>query len=51
MSQFLKPGHDKKAGLPDSSGHNKPKRGKIYQIAPKLLNGHKIYQMALIYSK
>jgi hypothetical protein len=30
---------------------NIPKRGKIYQITPKLLNGHKIYQMTLIYSK
>jgi hypothetical protein len=28
-------------GLPDSSGHNKPKQGYIYQIATKLPDGHK----------
>jgi hypothetical protein len=39
------------AGLPDFSQHNIPKRGKIYQNAAKLPNGHKIYQMAFIYSK
>jgi hypothetical protein len=27
-----------------------PKRGKIYQIATTLLNGHKIHQMAIKYA-
>jgi hypothetical protein len=38
-------------GLPDFSSHNIPKGGKIYQIVTKLFNGHKMYQMAIIYSK
>jgi hypothetical protein len=37
--------------LPDFSLHNIPKWGKIYQIATTLPNGHKIYQMAVVYSK
>jgi hypothetical protein len=40
-----------RTGLPDFSWHNIPKWGKIYQIATKLPNGHKMYQMAVIYSK
>jgi hypothetical protein len=38
-------------GVPDFSFHNKPKQGEIYQIATKLPNGHKIYQMAVLNSK
>jgi hypothetical protein len=38
------------AGLPDFSIHNIPKRGKLYQIATKLPNGHKMFQIAVIYS-
>jgi hypothetical protein len=38
-------------GLPDFSWKKLPKWGKIYQIIIKLPNGHKIYQMAEIYSK
>jgi hypothetical protein len=37
-------GHWPQPGLPDFSWHNIPKRGKIYLIATKLPNGHKIYQ-------
>jgi hypothetical protein len=39
------------AGLPDFSSHRVPKRGEIYQIATNVPNGHKLYQMAVIYSK
>jgi hypothetical protein len=39
------------SGLPDSSWHNIPKRGKIYQISTKLLNDLKIYPTGIIYSK
>jgi hypothetical protein len=35
------------AGLPDYSWYYIPKRGKIYQIATKITNGHKMYQMAV----
>jgi hypothetical protein len=36
--------------LPDFSRHKKlPKRVKKYQITTTLPNGHKIYQMAVIY--
>jgi hypothetical protein len=38
-------------GLPDFSIFNIPKHWKIYQIATKLPNAHKIYQMALLHSK
>jgi hypothetical protein len=31
--------------LPDFSLSSIPKRGKVYQIATKLQNGHKIYQL------
>jgi hypothetical protein len=44
-------GLEEKAGLPDFSSYNIPKRGKIYQLATKLPNGPKIYQMVVIYSK
>jgi hypothetical protein len=37
-------------GLPDFSCFNIPKQGNIYQITNKLPSGHKIYQMAEIYS-
>jgi hypothetical protein len=37
--------------LPDFSSHNIPKRGKIYQITSKLANDHKIYKLAILYSK
>jgi hypothetical protein len=36
-----------RAGLPDFSRHNIPKQVKIYQIATKLPNGHKMYQMGI----
>jgi hypothetical protein len=36
-------------GLPDFLWHNLPKRTKIYQIATKLPNVHKIYHSAVIY--
>jgi hypothetical protein len=39
------------AGFPDCSLFNIPKREKIYQIVIQLPNAHKIFQMALIYSK
>jgi hypothetical protein len=39
------------AGLPDFSRRNIPKLGKMYQIATKSPNGHKMYLMALLYSK
>jgi hypothetical protein len=39
------------AGLPDFSWHNIPKLWKMYQIATKLPNYHKINEMAVIYSK
>jgi hypothetical protein len=39
------------SGLPDFYFSNVLKRGKTYQIATKFLTGHKIYQMAVIYSK
>jgi hypothetical protein len=35
--------------LPDFPRRKIPKLGKIYQIATKLPNGHKMYQMALFY--
>jgi hypothetical protein len=35
--------------LPDFSWQNIPKWGKIYLIAAKLPNGHKMYQMDVIY--
>jgi hypothetical protein len=38
-------------GLPDSSWHYLPKRGKIYQITTTLPNCHKIYQMTVAYFK
>jgi hypothetical protein len=38
-------------GLPDFSRRNIPKLEKIYHIATKLPNGHKMYQMAVLYSK
>jgi hypothetical protein len=37
--------------LPDFSCHNIPKRRKMHQIATELPNEHKIYQMAVMYSK
>jgi hypothetical protein len=39
------------AGVPDFSWHNIPKRGDIYQMTATLPNGHKIYQLAVKYSK
>jgi hypothetical protein len=39
------------AGLPGLPWHKIPKWGKLYQITTKLLNDHKIYQWAVIYSK
>jgi hypothetical protein len=36
--------------VPDFSWHDIPKRGEIYQIAMKLPNGHKIFQMAIKYT-
>jgi hypothetical protein len=39
------------AGLPDFSWHNIPKLGKIYQLTTTLPNDHKIYLMAVKYSK
>jgi hypothetical protein len=39
------------SGLPDFSWRNIPKRGKIYQIATILRNGHKLYQMTVKYSQ
>jgi hypothetical protein len=38
-------------GLPDFSLFDVPKWEKINQITTKLPNGHKIYHMAVIYSK
>jgi hypothetical protein len=41
-----------RAGLPDFSCHNIPKRGKIYHIATKLPKGHlNMHQKAIIHSK
>jgi hypothetical protein len=42
---------DRNAGVPDFSGRNIPKRGKIHQITTTLPNGHKIYHMTVKYSK
>jgi hypothetical protein len=43
-----------KPGLPDFSGHNKPKRGEKYQIAIQLPHGHtnilNIFQMVKKYT-
>jgi hypothetical protein len=38
-----------RAGLPDFSWHNIPKRLKIYQIATKIPNDHNIFPMAREY--
>jgi hypothetical protein len=38
-------------GLPDFSLFNIPKWGKIDQIVTKLPKGHKLYQIAVLYSK
>jgi hypothetical protein len=38
-----------RSGLPDLSWHNIPKWGKMYQIATKLPDFHKIFQMDVIY--
>jgi hypothetical protein len=38
-------------GLPDFSWHNIPNRGQAYQIATTLPNDHRIYKMAVKYSK
>jgi hypothetical protein len=40
-----------KAWLPDFSLHNIPKGGKIYQNSTKLPNDHKMFKMAVVYSK
>jgi hypothetical protein len=38
-------------GLPDFYRRNIPKQGKIYQVATKSPNGHKMYKMAVLNSK
>jgi hypothetical protein len=35
------------AGLPDFSWYKIPKQGKIYQMATKYTNGHKIFPIAV----
>jgi hypothetical protein len=37
--------------LPDFSLFKIPKREEMYQNATKLPNGHKLYQIAVVYSK